>query len=315
LAARGQKVVILDDLSTGAARNVLHLLDEGQAELIQGSTSDAELVDELMRGADRCFHLASAVGVQLICDRPLESLLRNVHGSDIVVTAAARHDVRLIYASTSEIYGKNSTGALHEDSDRLLGNPLKSRWSYATAKTFGEMLAYGYHQERAARNTVVRLFNTVGPRQTGAYGMVLPRFARQALRGDDLTVFGDGTQSRCFAHVHDTVDAILRLADSGGSLGRAFNIGSSREITITELAERVIERAESTAGITFVPFDQAYEEGFEELGRRRPDTSALRELTGWEPRHSIEDAIDDVLGYQRSLLGQTRLRAEVEADV
>jgi UDP-glucose 4-epimerase len=315
LAARGEEIVLLDDLSTGTSGNVQHLLDEGLAHLVEGSTSDAELVDELMREADRCFHLASAVGVQLICDRPLESLLRNVHGSENVVAAAARHDTRLIYASTSEVYGKNSTGALREDDDRLLGTPRKSRWSYATAKTFGEMLAYGYREEHGARNTVVRLFNTVGPRQTGAYGMVLPRFALQALRGEDVTVFGDGTQSRCFAHVNDSVDAIMRLAACEASIGRAFNIGSSREVTILELAERVIERAESTSGIAFVPFEKAYEDGFEELGRRKPDTSALCEATGWEPRHSIEQAIDDVLTYQRSLLRGERVESDVSADV
>ncbi len=206
LVAAGDEVVLLDDLSTGRHENIQHLLDTGAAELVEGTTSDAELVDELVRDADRCYHLASAVGVQLICDRPLESLLRNVRGCDTVLAATARHEVRLIFASTSEIYGKDSVGSLREDSDRLLGSPLKSRWSYANAKTFGELLAYGYHQERGARNTVVRLFNTVGPRQTGVYGMVLPRFVRQALLGQDLTVYGDGTQSRCFAHVADTID-------------------------------------------------------------------------------------------------------------
>ena len=198
--------MILDDLSTGRHENIQHLLDRGVVRLVEGTTSDAALVAELMRDADRCFHLASAVGVQLICDRPLDSLLRNVRGCDVVLEAAARQDVRLIFASTSEIYGKNSTGALSEDSDRLLGSPSKSRWSYANAKTFGELLAYGYHQEHGARNTVVRLFNTVGPRQTGIYGMVLPRFVRQALLDQELTVYGDGTQSRCFAHVSDTID-------------------------------------------------------------------------------------------------------------
>jgi UDP-glucose 4-epimerase len=302
LVARGDDVVILDDLSTGRRGNVAHLLESGGATLIEGSTSDAALVDELMAQVDRCFHLASAVGVQLICERPLESLLRNVRGADIVLEAAARHDVRLLFASTSEIYGKNGSGPLWEDSARKLGTPLKARWNYANAKTFGEMLAYGYHREHGAGMTVVRLFNTVGPRQTGAYGMVMPRLARQALLGEDLTVFGDGTQSRCFAHVHDSVEAIIGLSGEDRSIGRAFNIGSSEETTILDLAERVVERAESTSAIRFVPFEDAYEDGFEELGRRVPDTTAVRELLGWRPTRPIEVAIDDVLAYQREAL-------------
>jgi UDP-glucose 4-epimerase len=302
LAKRGDDVLLLDDLSTGQRENVAHLVDSGSATLIEGSTSDAGLVEGLMAQVDGCFHLASAVGVQLICERPLDSLLRNVRGCDVVLEAAARHDVRLLFASTSEIYGKDGAGPLREDSDRRLGTPLRSRWNYANAKTFGEMLAYGYHREHGAEMIVVRLFNTVGSRQSGAYGMVLPRFARQALLGEDVTVFGDGTQSRCFAHVDDSVGAIVALADEDEAIGQAFNIGSSREITILELAERVIERAESTSAIRFVAFDDAYEDGFEELGRRMPDTSAVQELLGWRPRRTIEDAIDDVLAYQRQAL-------------
>jgi nucleoside-diphosphate-sugar epimerase len=302
LVARGDDVVILDDLSTGRRENIEHLLTTGQAELVEGSASDLALVDGLMSQADRCFHLASAVGVQLVCDHPLGTLLRNARGCDVVLGAAARHDVRLLFTSTSEIYGKNSDGALREDADRLLGTPSKGRWSYANAKAFGEMLAYGYHREQGAEMTVVRLFNTVGPRQTGAYGMVLPRFARQALTGEDITVFGDGSQSRCFSHVDDVVDGILRLIDREAAMGNPYNVGSSREITILELAERVAERAESTSAIRFVPFDQAYDDGFEELGRRKADTTAIRELTGWAPLRTIEEAIDDVLAFQRQLL-------------
>ena len=256
-----------------------------------------------MSSVDGCFHLASAVGVQLICDRPLDSLLGNVRGCDTVIGAAADHEVRLLYTSTSEIYGKDSVGALHEQSDRLLGPPQLGRWSYANAKAFGEMLALGHHAERGASATVVRLFNTVGPRQTGAYGMVLPRFVRQALDGEDLTVFGDGTQSRCFGHVSDVIDALLLVHESEAAIGGVFNIGSSMEITILELAERVIERTESTSSISFVPFEEAYADGFEELGRRKPDTSALEALTGWRPRFTIDDAIDDVVDYQRLMPG------------
>jgi UDP-glucose 4-epimerase len=299
LVARGDEVVILDDLSTGSRENVEHLLESDRVSLIEGSTLDAALIHQLTLEADTVFHLASAVGVKLVVERPLESLLRNVRGTDVVTEAAVRNGCRLLFASTSEIYGKNSDGALRESSDRLLGPPTKSRWTYATAKTFGEMLAYGSFLERGAETVVVRLFNTVGPRQTGMYGMVLPRFVHQALEGEDLTVYGDGTQSRCFAHVHDTVDAIVRVADSDAALGSVFNIGSSAEITIQELAERVIERTGSDSRIRYVPFEEAYDSGFEELGRRQPDTRALERLTGWQPRLTIDDAIDDVIAYER----------------
>ena len=289
----------MDDLSTGHLRNIEHLLDRGLS-FVEGTTSDERLVEDLMAQADGCFHLASAVGVQLICDKPLESLLKNVRGCDTVIAAAARHGVRLLYTSTSEIYGKDSIGSLTEEADRLLGSPQKGRWSYATAKVFGEMLAYGYAREHGADTIVVRLFNTVGPRQTGVYGMVVPSFVRQALRDEDLTVFGDGSQSRCFAHVFDSVAAITALFDNDGALGEVFNVGASMEITISELAQKVIERTESTSQISYVPFEEAYEEGFEELGRRKPDTAALEHLTGWRPRLTVDDAIDDVAAFMRS---------------
>ena len=206
----------------------------------------------------------------------------------------------MLFTSTSEVYGKNSNGALDEDADRILGPIQKCRWNYATAKSFGEALALGYAQELGAENTVVRLFNTVGPRQTGMYGMVLPRFVRQALTGEPLTVFGDGTQTRCFAHVYDTVDALVRLLDCDEAVGRVFNIGNDAEISIIGLARRVIARSGSRSEIHFVPYAEAYDEGFEELGRRKPDTSLLSELTGWAPERTVDDAIDDVILYERA---------------
>jgi nucleoside-diphosphate-sugar epimerase len=299
LVARGDEVVILDDLSTGRLENVEHLLPTGDASLVEASTLDEALVDDLMIGTDRCFHLASAVGVELVVSQPLDSLLRNVRGVDIVTAAAARHGTRLLFTSTSEIYGKRSDGALHEESDRLVGPPSMSRWSYATAKVFGEMLAYGYAREEGAETIVVRLFNTVGPRQTGAYGMVVPRFVQQAMNGEELTVHGDGTQTRCFGHVADAVDAILRLSDCEQALGGAFNIGRATEVSIGELAKRVIDRTGSSSRIRLVPYDEAYDDGFEELGRRKPDTSAIERLTGWRATRTVEDAIDDVIAYQR----------------
>ena len=305
LATRGDEVVILDDLSTGQTQNVEHLVASGAAELIEGSVLDPEVVDGAVADCDICFHLASAVGVQLIMAQPLDSLLRNVRGNDAVITTAAEKGKRLVYTSTSEIYGKNSAGPLKETADRVLGSPYKSRWAYATAKAFGEYLAYSYHRERAADVVVARIFNTVGPRQTGSYGMVLPRFVRQALAGDDLSVYGNGTQSRCFTHVLDTVHALLLLGDSEEATGHVFNVGSTVETPVVELARRVIERTGSTSTVRFFPYEDVYGEGFEELGRRQPDVTALRELTGWEATRSIDEAIDDVVAHQQRHLVTT----------
>ena len=302
LAERGDQIVLLDDLSTGTAANVQHLIDAGQAELVEGCVTDRALVERLMLSADRCFHLASAVGVQLIVDAPLESMQRNTRGMESVIEAAAGAEVRLVVASTSEIYGKSSA-ALHEDSDRVLGSPSVARWTYANAKVHGEMLAYGYCKEHGAENIVVRLFNTVGPRQTGMYGMVVPRFVRQALAGEEITVYGDGRQSRCFTHVHDSVEALMQLIDCDQAIGRPFNIGRHSEVTIQELAERVVRMTESSSHIRHVPYEEAYGEGFEELGRRKPDTSRIEELTGWHAQLSIEAAISDIVDHERAREG------------
>jgi nucleoside-diphosphate-sugar epimerase len=287
LTTRGDRVLVLDDLSTGRRSNIEHLLDSELVQFVEGSVLDGGLVDECMRSVDACVHLASAVGV------------RNVRGNDVVISAAARHRCPLLFASTSEVYGKHSEGAVTEESDRILGPPSTLRWSYATAKAFGEALAYSYARQEGSSMKVARLFNTVGPRQTGAYGMVLPRFVRQAVAEDALTVYGNGTQSRCFAHVLDAVHAMVLLLDEERAEGRAFNIGASTEIAIVELARRVIERTGSRSKITLVPYDEAYADGFEELGRRKPDTTALRELTGWSPARTVDDAIDDVIAFER----------------
>ena len=296
---RGDSVVVLDDLSTGRLENIEHVIDSEQVEFVEGSVLDNALVDDLMARVDGCLHLASAVGVQLVVSRPLDSLQRNIRGNDIVISTAARHQRRLLFASTSEVYGKNSSGALSEDADRILGSPAKLRWSYATAKAFGEALAYSYAKEQGSRMTVVRLFNTVGPRQTGAYGMVLPRLVRQALAGDDLTVYGNGTQSRCFGHVLDVIHGISLVMDEESSVGRVFNIGAQTETAIIELAGRVIERSGSSSTIKLVPYEEAYDEGFEELGRRKPDTTAIEKLTGWKATRTVDEAIDDVIAYEQ----------------
>ena len=305
LIARGDDVVVLDDLSTGTRANLAHLDGHERLEVVDGSTTDAALVEALMADADACLHLASAVGVQLVVSNPLRSLLSNVRGADNVLHAAARHGVRVLFTSTSEVYGKNSDGKLDEDSDRILGSPFKSRWNYAIAKSFGEALAYSLHRDANAETIVVRLFNTVGSRQTGTYGMVLPSFVRQAVERRPVTVYGDGTQTRCFAHVADVVQAILMVFDDPRAIGRVFNIGAGVETSILELARRVVEHAGSDSEIVLVPYSEAYDEGFEELGKRAPDASLVRALTGWEPQRTVDDAIVDVIAYERA-----RLRAE-----
>jgi UDP-glucose 4-epimerase len=304
LASRGDEVVILDDLSTGRRLNVQRVIDSGNVELVEGSVLDGPLVDDCVRSVDRCFHLASAVGVKLVIDRPLDSLLANVNGAQNVMSAAARHNRWLLYTSTSEVYGKQSTTPLVEESDCLLGPPAMSRWSYAIAKAFGEALAHTLYSEGGAPVVVTRLFNVVGPRQSDRYGMVVPRFVRQALSGEDLTVYGNGAQMRCFLHVSDAVRALLMLAESEGSPGRVFNIGSAEEVAIIELARRIIDRTGSKSAIRLVPYAEAYGPGFEELGRRRPDTRALEALTAWQPSRTLDEAIDEVAAHERSLAEQ-----------
>jgi nucleoside-diphosphate-sugar epimerase len=300
LTTRGDSVLVLDDLTTGRRENLEHVLDSDLLEFVEGSVLDEGLVDDCMASVDACAHLASAVGVQLIVSRPLDSLLRNVRGNDIVISAAARQQRKLLFTSTSEVYGKNSDGALTEESDRVLGPPSRLRWSYATTKVFGEALAYSYVRAQGARMVVARLFNTVGPRQTGAYGMVLPRFVRQALAGDDLTVYGNGTQSRCFGHVLDVVHGLVLLLDDERAVGNVYNVGSPIETPIVELARRVTERTGSSSAIRLVPYSEAYDDGFEELGRRKPDTGAIERLTGWTPSRTLDEAIDDVVAYEHA---------------
>jgi UDP-glucose 4-epimerase len=311
IAARGDHVLILDDLSTGDRRNVEHLLSADNVELKEGTILDPGLVDECMEAVDACFHLASAVGVQLVVSQPLDTLLCNVRGTDNVISSAVRHGRRLLFTSTSEIYGKNSSGALTEGSDRILGSPLKARWGYSTAKAFGEALAHGYARERGAEVVIARLFNTVGPRQKGAYGMVLPRFVKQALAGDDLTVYGTGTQSRCFVHVADTVHALCLLVEADEALGDVFNVGSSTELPIIELAAKVIERTGSSSRVRLIPYESAYGAGFEELGRRKPDTTKLEQLTSWQVSRTLEETIDDVIAYARSESAGPKQRLEI----
>jgi UDP-glucose 4-epimerase len=303
LLADGHEVLALDDLSTGSAENIAHLGDEPRFRFVRGSVMDHPLLSGLVPECDVVVHLAAAVGVRLIVERPLESLLTNIRGTEIVLDASASAGRTVLITSTSEIYGKNASGPLHEDADRILGSPFKARWSYSTAKAVDEILARAFWRDRGLPSIVVRLFNCVGPRQTGEYGMVLPRFARQALAGQDVTVFGDGEQRRCFCHVLDVVEAFVRLLAAPGAVGEVFNVGATIELSMNELARRVIRASESTSRIVHIPYDEAYEEGFEDMERRVPDISRIRALTGWEPTLELDRMIEDVLEFERARAG------------
>jgi len=299
LLARGDQVVLLDDLSTGRLANIAHLTGNPDAEFVLGSILNADLVDHVVSRVDAIYHLAAAVGVNLIVEKPLESLMTNIRGTETVVEKAHKYGKRIMVASTSEIYGKNTSDRLSEDDDRILGSPLKSRWSYSEAKAIDEILAYTYWREKGLETVIVRLFNTVGPRQTGSYGMVIPRFVTQALRGEPITVFGDGRQTRCFCSVHDVVGGIVALSEHPDALGRVFNLGGTEEISMADLAERIIRLSDSTSTIEFIPYDVAYEEGFEDMERRVPDTTRAHELVGFALTAGLDDIIRAVIDDQQ----------------
>ncbi len=298
----GHSVVALDDLSTGRRSNVAHLLDRADFELVLGSILDPDAVDDVVGRCDAVFHLAAAVGVDLIVNQPLQSLATNIRGSEIVFETANRYGTRVLVTSSSEIYGKNRSDQLHEDDDRILGSPLKSRWAYSEAKAIDEILAYTYWKEKGLPTVIVRLFNTVGPRQTGAYGMVIPRFVGQALRHEPITVYGDGRQTRCFCYVGDIVGALAALLAHPDAHGRVFNLGSDDEVSIRELAEIVRQETDSRSEIRYVAYQDAYEEGFEDMARRVPDTTRARELVGFRPTVGLRDIIRLVVEEQRRAL-------------
>ena len=300
LVARGDHVVALDDISTGSPRNVSTLAGSPSFSLVEGSIMDVDLVDRLTSEADIVVHLAAAVGVRLIVDRPLDSLLTNIRGTENILEAAARYGRRTLITSTSEIYGKNAAGPVAEDADRILGSPYVARWSYSTAKAVDEILAHAYWQERGLETIVVRLFNCVGPRQTGDYGMVIPSFVRQALAGAPLTVHGDGQQQRTFCHVLDAVAALTELLDAPEAAGTVFNVGALNEITIEQLAKEIVARTNSTSEIHLIPYDEAYGSGFEDMERRIPDLTRIATLTGWQPTRSLDDILNDVIAFERS---------------
>jgi UDP-glucose 4-epimerase len=295
LLARDDQVIALDNLSTGSEANLAHNLANPGFHFRPGSITDQSLVDELVDQADVVIHLAAAVGVKLILERPLEALITNIKGTEVVIEACAVRGRKLLIASTSEIYGKNAEGPLKEDADRILGSPFKARWSYSTAKAVDEILAHAYWRERGMPSIVARLFNCVGPRQTGAYGMVVPGLIRQALAGQDLTVYGDGEQRRCFCHVRDTVRGLVGLLDEPAAIGDVFNIGTAEEVTINELARLVVELTGSKSKIVHVSYEEAYEKGFEDMQRRVPDTGKIEGLIGWRASVPLRDTITEIV--------------------
>ncbi|HAZ10451.1 MAG TPA: nucleoside-diphosphate sugar epimerase [Candidatus Omnitrophica bacterium] len=299
LIAGGNEVVILDDLSTGRFENITHLDGNKSFQFIEGTILNETLVDKLVERCDVVYHLAAAVGVDLVVKKPLESLVTNIKGSEIVLDMVHRYHKKILITSTSEIYGKNTNGPLKEDDDRILGSPLKVRWGYSTAKAVDEMLAYIYWKEKKVPTVIVRLFNTVGPRQTGAYGMVVPRFINQALRNEDITVYGTGKQSRCFLHVKDVIKTLIKLMNNKDAVGNVFNIGSHEEITIENLAKKIIEISKSKSKITYISYEKAYEEGFEDMQRRVPDTTKVKNLVGFNPTMDLEGIIKSVIEYYK----------------
>jgi UDP-glucose 4-epimerase len=298
LLEEGHSVVALDDLSTGRYANVEHLLGRHNFEFVLGSILNPDVVDDVVSRCEAVFHLAAAVGVELIVNQPLRSLATNIRGSEIVFEKANKYGTRVLVTSSSEIYGKNRSDRLHEDDDRILGSPLKSRWAYSEAKAIDEILAYTYWKEKGLPTVIVRLFNTVGPRQTGAYGMVIPRFVTQALRNEPITVYGDGNQTRCFCYVGDIVRALAALLAHPDAYGRVFNLGSDDEISVRALAELVREEAGSHSTIEYVAYEDAYEEGFEDMARRVPDTTRARELVGFAPTVGLREIIRMVVEEQ-----------------
>ncbi len=288
-------MIVLDDLSTGRHSNLREHSGNPALEFVLGSVLDGELVEQVVAKSDVVFHLAAAVGVRLIVERPLESLVTNIRGSEVVLEKAHKYGKKVLVTSTSEVYGKSRDIPLKEEGDRLLGSPLVGRWSYSTSKAVDEILAHAYWRTKGLPTVIVRLFNTVGPRQTGEYGMVIPRFIDAAMRGADLTVHGDGSQTRCFGYVGDIVPALIALMESEEAEGQAVNLGSTDEVSILELAHLVLEVTASSSGVRLVPYEEAYGEGFEDMPRRVPDISKARKLIGFEPRTPLRQILQKMM--------------------
>jgi len=299
LLAGGHEVIILDNLSTGSIDNIAHLKGTRGFSYCIDSVTNEPLLAELIDRADVVFHLAAAVGVKLIVEQPVQTIETNVHGTEVVLKHANKKKKLVVIASTSEVYGKSADVPFREEADLVLGATMKHRWAYASSKIIDEFLALAYWKEKKLPVIIVRFFNTVGPRQTGRYGMVLPTFVRQALLGHPITVFGDGTQSRSFTYVGDVVEALVALAQEPRAVGQVFNIGNTGEVTIADLAQHVKTLTGSQSPIQYIPYDEAYEAGFEDMPRRVPDISKIRALIGYEPQLSLDDIIRRVIEHFR----------------
>ena len=295
LIARGDQVNVFDNLSTGSAKNLSGI--RNRVEFEQGDIQDKAVIDKLIADSDFVVHLAAALGVFNIVNKPLESLKTNLQGSEIVLEAADKYKKPVLIASTSEVYGKNDKVPLNEEDDRIIGHPLKSRWSYSEAKAVDESLAYFYYLENKLPVRIVRFFNTVGPRQVGNYGMVVPRFISAALKNQPLQVYGDGDQIRCFCHVDDAVRALLLVMDSDQAVGNVFNIGNNQQISIIELAKKIIELTGSSSTIEKIAYENAYPEGFEDMQRRVPDISKIRQVLGWTPEINLDQIVKDIAAF------------------
>ena len=294
LLDEGHQVVGLDNLKTGSLKNLSAIIDSPSFQFNEGSILNYPDVRKSMQGVDYVFHFAAAVGVFNIVNSPLESLLTNVKGTEIVLESAHAAGLPVFFTSSSEVYGKNVSDSLSETDDRVLGSPTTLRWSYSEAKAIDESLVYAYHVEKGLEVRLVRFFNTVGPRQLGSYGMVVPRFIESAIKNRPITIYGSGEQTRCFAHVYDVIDAVLQVAFSELTIGRVVNIGNNQEISINKLAELIISRTDSKSTIIHVPYEEAYGSGFEDMQRRVPNINLIKSLVGWEPTRNLEKIIDDI---------------------
>jgi len=297
LVLDGHHVTILDNLVTGRRENIDHHLANSQVNFIEGSILDLPLVDTLVSESDYAFHLAAAVGVFNIVNNPLASLLTNIRGTENILEAAHKYSKPVFVTSSSEVYGKNISDSLKESDDRILGAPVTLRWSYSEAKAIDESLAYAYWIEEKLETRIVRFFNTVGPRQIGAYGMVVPRFVEAALKNDPIAIYGTGEQTRCFGHVVDAVDAVVRIAFAENTIGKVINIGNDSEISINDLAKKVVEQTNSKSEIVYVPYEEAYGDGFEDMERRVPNIELIKSLVGWEPKRDLSTMISDIAEF------------------
>ncbi len=299
LIARGDSVIVLDDLSTGRRENGAHLQDHPEYTFHLGTILDAAHVQAVMSECDVVFHLAAAVGVKHVIDNPLQSLITNIRGTETVLEAANYYKRRAIIASTSEVYGKNESDSLSEETNRIMGPTQISRWGYAATKAVDEFLSLAYYREKQLPLSIARLFNTVGPRQIGTYGMVIPRFVNAALLGHTLQIFGDGQQRRCFAYVGDVIDGLLAIAETSAALGEVFNLGNTEEISIEALARKIIDLTGSASQVEFIPYEAAYEEGFQDMRRRVPDISKARRLLGYEPAVGLDELLQLIIAHFR----------------